>query len=62
MTNNFFFNSPLLVQKIFYYQELFSQSICGAETGYFGLISENFDPFLGTYPLIYRSITLADLY
>ena len=26
-------------------QGLFSQSIRGAETGHFGLISENFDPF-----------------
>ncbi len=27
------------------YQGLFSQSIRGAETGHFGLISENSDPF-----------------
>ena len=43
-------------------QGLFWQSICGAETGRFGLISENFDPFEGAYPLIYRSIILTDLY
>ena len=36
---------PVLVVKISAIQGLFSQSICGAETGHCGLISENFDPF-----------------
>ena len=42
-----------------HYQGLFYKSICGAETGHFGLLSENFDPFWGAK---YRSIILADLY
>ena len=38
--------SPTVCLKIiFHYQGLFSQSIRGAETGHFGPISENVDPF-----------------
>ena len=34
---------------LIYIQGLFSKSILGAETGHFGLISVNFDPFYEAY-------------